>query len=151
MNFKLYISRVIRRVIPFIGLRGSLAADQTARMLRVLLAILAVWLAAAFVGPRSVRSDELPTDIQYRRRGSELRHDTRGAPAGLLPARQSDVPRRHLDLGDPRLHFLWRRTQPGSGALRVLPISAAWLIGYESAVWIAVGGVYRGSATAHVH
>ena len=40
---------MIHRVTLFIGLRGSLAADQTARMLHVLLATLAVWMAAGWV------------------------------------------------------------------------------------------------------
>jgi hypothetical protein len=39
----------MHRVTLFIGLRGSLAADQTARMLHVLLATLAVWMTAGFI------------------------------------------------------------------------------------------------------
>ena len=49
MTFKPYISRISHRVTLLVGLRGSLAADPTARMLHVLLATLAVWIAAAFV------------------------------------------------------------------------------------------------------
>jgi len=49
LRFKPYISGSIHRVTLFIGLRGSLAADQTARMLHVLLVSLVVWLAAAWV------------------------------------------------------------------------------------------------------
>jgi len=49
-EFKLYISRIMHRAALFIGLRGSLAADQTARMLHVLLATLLVWMAAGWLG-----------------------------------------------------------------------------------------------------
>jgi hypothetical protein len=120
MSFKPNISRIIHRVMPCIGLRGSLAADRTARMLHLLLATLAVWMAAAFFSTIPFAAMSFSTDIQYGRCGSELRHCTRVAPARPLPARQSGLPRRHLDLGDARLLFLWRCTQPGSAALRVL-------------------------------
>jgi hypothetical protein len=49
LRFKAYISRVTHRVTLFIGLRGSLADDRTARMLHVLLVSLAVWMAAAWL------------------------------------------------------------------------------------------------------
>ena len=39
----------MHRLTLFIGLRGPLAADQTARMLHVLLMTLAVWMAALWV------------------------------------------------------------------------------------------------------
>jgi hypothetical protein len=48
-TFKPYISRNIHRVTLFIRLRGSYAADPTARMLHVLLVTLFVWMAAGFV------------------------------------------------------------------------------------------------------
>jgi hypothetical protein len=110
--------RSVNRVSLFIALRGSLAADQTARMLQLLLATLAVWMA---VGRHdTVRSGEPPADLQSARPGSELRHRSRATPARPLPERRCDLPRRHLDLGDARLLFLRRGTQPGSAALRVL-------------------------------
>ena len=120
LRFKPYISRIIHRVTLFVGLRGSLADDQTARMLHVLLATLAVWMAAG--GSPRYRSLRVsfPRIFNPARPGSELRHCTRAAPARPLPARQSGLPRRHLDLGDARLLFLRRCTQPGSAALRVL-------------------------------
>ena len=49
LKFNAYISRIIRRVTLFIGLRGSLAADRTARMLHALLVSLAVWMAAGWL------------------------------------------------------------------------------------------------------
>ena len=49
LSFEPYISRIKDRVALFIGLRGSLAADRTARMLHVLLSALFVWMAAAWV------------------------------------------------------------------------------------------------------
>src|ERR1700722_18823590 len=48
LGFQPYISRILHRVTPFIGLRGSLADNRTAGMLHVLLATLAVWFAVAF-------------------------------------------------------------------------------------------------------
>ena len=49
LRFKPSISRIMHRVTLFIGHRGPLAADQTARMLHILLATLALWMAAGWV------------------------------------------------------------------------------------------------------
>jgi hypothetical protein len=49
LRFKPYISGIIHRVTLFIGLRGPLAADPTARLLHVLLATLFVWMAVLWV------------------------------------------------------------------------------------------------------
>lgn len=114
MRLRAYISRIIHRVTRFIGLRGSLAADPTARMLHVLLATLLVWLAAAFVAT-------IPfAPMSFPRIFNTAVQETCYATA-LVLLRLGHFRRATLAyLAGTWIWATLRRTQPWSTALRVL-------------------------------
>ncbi len=121
------------------GLRGSLAADQTARMLHVLLAALVVWLAAGWIAT-------IPfAPLSFQRIFNPVVQEASYVTALLL-----------LRLGKFRPACLTYLTGTWIWATLVctyfggihstgtllyvsLPASAAWLLGYEGAIW-AMGG-----------
>ena len=104
LRFKAYISRISHRVTLFIGLRGSFAADPTARMLYVLLATLAVWLAAALVFT-------IPfAPMSFPRIFNTVVLEASYATALVLLRLGHFRRASHLDLGDAYLLFLRRCT-----------------------------------------
>ncbi len=120
MRSEPYISRIIHRVTPFIGLRGPLAADQTARMLHVLLVTLAVWIAAGWVAtipfarvsfPRIFYTAVLEASYATALVLLRLGHFRRASLAYLAGT---------WIWATLVCSFLRRYTQPGSAALRVL-------------------------------
>ena len=80
---------------------------------------LAIWSRRVESATMHLAPVSFPRIFNPRDPGGESRRCTRAAPARPLPARQYGPPGRHLDLGDAHLHFLRRRSQPGSVALRV--------------------------------
>jgi signal transduction histidine kinase/CheY-like chemotaxis protein len=144
VSFKSHISRTIRRVMLFTRLRGSLADDRTARMLHVLLAALVVWLAAGWVAT-------IPfVPVSFPRIFNPLVQEVSYAIALVL-----------LRLGNFRLAslayltgtWIWATLvcfsfggvhSPGALLYVSLPASAAWLLGYEAAIWTG-GGCLLGS------
>ena len=159
MRYKPFFSRIISRLTLFVGLRGSLGADQTARMLHVLLVTLAVWMAVAWVAttpfaPVQVRFS-FPRVSYPSRPSSELRHFTRAAPARPLPTCQSGLPGRHLDLGELVSYSYGGIHSPGALLYVSLPASAAWLLGSTAAIrtagWCLLSAlVFTALEMAHV-
>ena len=139
MRFKSYISRIIHRVTPFIGLRGSLAADRTARMLHVLLVTLVVWLAAAWVAT-------IPfAPVSFPRIFNPLVLEVSYATA-LVLLRLGHF--RRASLAYLAGTWIWATLvsssyggvhSPGALLYVSLPASAAWLLGYKAAIWTAGG------------
>jgi len=134
LRFKPYISRIIQRATLFIGLRGSLADDRTARMLHVLLATLTVWMAAAFCFtipfapmsfPRIFNSFVLEASYATALVLLWLGHFRRASLAYLSGT------------------WIWATLvssfyggihSPGALLYVSLPVSAAWLLGYNAAI-----------------
>ncbi len=137
MSFKPYISRTIYRVPQFLGLRGSLAADQTAGMLHVLLVALTAWMAAAWVATIPFAQVSFPR-IFYPA-VVEASYAT-----ALVVLRLGNFRRASLVylIGT----WIWATLicysfggihSPGAVLYVSLPVSAAWLLGYEASIWTA--------------
>jgi hypothetical protein len=145
MRFKPYISRITNRVATFIGLRGSLAADQTARMLHVLLAALAVWMAAAWVAtipfaqvsfPRIFHPLVLEASYATALVLLQLGHFRRASLAYLAGTW----------MWATLVCFSFGGVHSAGALLYVsLPASAAWLLGYKAAIrtagWCLLGAL----------
>ena len=139
MSFKPDISRIARRVTVFIGLRGSLAADPTARMLHVLLVTLVVWMAAGWVAT-------IPfAPISFSRIFNPVVQEASYATA-LVLLRLGHFRRAGLSylVGT----WIWATLicisnggvrSPGALLYVSLPASAAWLLGYNAGIWTAGG------------
>ncbi len=134
MRFKAYISRIIQRATPFIGLQGSLAADRTARVLHVLLAGLAVWLAAGFL----ITIPFAPSS--FSRYFNALVEETCYVTA-LVLLRRGHFRRASLAyltgtwIFATLICFSAGFKEGGGAVLYVsLPASAAWLLGYGAAI-----------------
>jgi signal transduction histidine kinase/CheY-like chemotaxis protein len=134
LAFKPCISRISHRVTLFVGLRGPLAADPTARMLHVLLATLFVWLAAAFVAtiplasisfPRIFNSLVLETSYAIALVLLRLGHFR---PASLAYLIGTWIWATLVSFSFGGIH------SPGALLYVSLPASAAWLFGYKGAV-----------------
>ena len=134
LRFKAYISGIIHRVMLFIGLRGSLADDQKARVLHVLLATLAVWLAAGWVATIPFAPQSFP------RYFNPLVQETSYVTALVLLRRGHF---RRASLAYLSGTWMWATLicfsagfKEGGGALLYvsLPASAAWLLGYGAAI-----------------
>jgi signal transduction histidine kinase len=139
LRFKAYISRIVHRVTLFIGLRGSLAADRTARMLHVLLVSLAVWMAAAWFATIPFAPKSFPRIFNtvvlvacYA--------------TGLVLLRLGHF--RRASLAYLAGTWIWATLvssffggvrSPGSLLYVSLPASAAWLLGSTAAIWTAGG------------
>ena len=134
LRFKSYISRITNRVTPFVGLRGSLAGDQTARMLHVLLVILVVlsvvvWIATIPIARVSFARifDTLVLEASYAAALVLLRFgDFRRASLAYLAGIWSWATLVCFSYGG--IH------SPGALLYVSLPVSAAWLLGYKDAV-----------------
>jgi signal transduction histidine kinase len=139
LRFKAYISRIIHRVTLFIGLRGSLAADETARMLHVLIAALAVWLAAGWVATIPFASMSFPRifntvvmEASYATALVLLRlGHFRRASLAYLAATWIWATLVSFSFGGVHI--------PGALLYVSLPASAAWLLGYKAGIWTAGG------------
>ena len=134
MSFKPYISQIIPRVGLFIGLRGSLAADETARMLHVLLVTLVVWMAAGWVATIPFVSISFPRifnpvlqEASYATALVLLRlgHFRR---AGLAYLVGTWIWATLICIFNGGLH------SPGALLYVSLPASAAWLLGSKAAI-----------------
>ena len=145
LRSKPYISRLTHRVTRFIGLRGSLADDQTAKILHVLLAALVVWLAAGWIAtiPAAPASfprifNPLVQEASYVTALVLLRlgHFQRASLAYLAGT------------------WIWATFvcfsyggvhSPGALLYVSLPASAAWLLGYKAAMrtggWCLLGAL----------
>ena len=139
MSFKPYISQIIHRVVLFVGLRGSLAADQTARMLHVLLASLSVWMAAVWVATIPFAQVSFPRI--FNPPFVEASYAT-----ALVLLRLGNF--RRASLAYLTGTWIWATLicysfggvhSPGAVLYVSLPVSAAWLLGYEGALWTAGG------------
>jgi signal transduction histidine kinase/CheY-like chemotaxis protein len=137
LRFKPYILRMMNRVTPCIGLRGSLAADQTARMLHLLLAILAVWLAAGWVATIPFATMSFPRI--FNPVVQELSY-----VIALVLLRLGDFRRASLAylagtwMWATLVCFSYGDVQSSGALLYVsLPASAAWLLGSTAAIWTA--------------
>ncbi len=126
------------RLMRFIGLRGSLAADQTARMLHVLLATLVVWLAAGWVATIPFAPISFPRifnpvlqEASYATALVLLRlgHFRR---AGLAYLVGTWIWATLICIVNGGLH------SPGALLYVSLPASAAWLLGSKAAIRTAV-------------
>ncbi len=124
----------MNRVKAFIGLRGSLAADQTARMLHLLLATLAMWMAAGWFAtipfapvsfPRIFNPLVLEASYAIALVLLRLGHFQRASLAYLTGT------------------WIWATLvscsyggihSPGALLYVSLPASAAWLLGYKAAI-----------------
>ncbi len=122
-----------------IGLRGSLADDQTARMLHLLLVTLAVWLAAAWVATIPFAPASFPRifntaliEASYATALVLLRLG-RFRPASLAYLAGTWIWATLISSFFGGIH--------GPGALLYvsLPASAAWLLGYNAAIRTAGG------------
>ena len=134
MRFKAYISGIIQRATPFIGLQGSLAADRKARVLHVLLASLAVWLAAGFLITIPFAPSSFPRYL------NALVQETCYVTA-LVLLRRGHFRRASLTYLTGTWIFATlicfsAGFKEGGGALLYvsLPASAAWLLGYGAAI-----------------
>jgi PAS domain S-box-containing protein len=139
VSSKSCISRIAHRVTLFIGLRGSLAADRTARMLHVLLAALVVWIAAAWVATAPF------APMSFPRVFNTLVLEATYATA-LVLLRLGDF--RRASLAYLAGTWIWAALvssffggirSPGTLLYVSLPASAAWLLGYTAAIWTAGG------------
>ena len=139
MRFKAYISRIVHRVPLFIGLRGSLANDRTARMLHVLLTALSVWMAAGWVATIPFASVSFPRI--FNPAVVQASYAT-----GLVLLRLGHFRRASLVylIGT----WIWATLvsysyggvhSPGALLYVSLPASAAWLLGYKAAIRTAGG------------
>jgi signal transduction histidine kinase/CheY-like chemotaxis protein len=137
LRFKPYILRMMNRVTQYIGLRGSLAADQTARMLHLLLAILAVWLAAGWVATIPFATMSLPRIFNPVVQESSY-------VIALVLLRLGSFRRASLAylagtwMWATLVCFSFGAVQSSGALLYVsLPASAAWLLGSTAAIWTA--------------
>jgi signal transduction histidine kinase len=139
LRFKSYVSRLIHRLTLFIGLRGSLADDRTARMLHVLLATLAVWIAAAFVSTIPFAPKSLPRIfntvvlVASYATGLVLLRLGHFRPATLAYLAGTWI------WATLTCSFFGGVRSPGALLYVSLPASAAWLLGYTAAIWTAGG------------
>jgi signal transduction histidine kinase/CheY-like chemotaxis protein len=134
VRFKPYFSRTINRVTLFVGLRGSLASDQTARMLHVLLVTLAVWMAIMWVSTIPFAQVSLPRifnplvlELSYAGALLLLRlgHFRRASLAYLAGTW----------IWATLVCFSYGGVHSAGALLYVsLPASAAWLLGYKAAI-----------------
>ncbi len=139
MSFKASISRSINRVTPFIELRGPLAGDRSARMLHILLATLALWMAAAFIATIPFARVSYPRifyplvlEASYVIALLVLRLGRfRGASLAYLAGTWIWATLVCFSYGDLQ--------SPGTLLYVSLPASAAWLLGSTAAVWTASG------------
>src|SRR6185503_3114955 len=138
LRFRPFIMGIMHRVTLFIGLRGSLAADRTARMLHVLLVSLIVWLAAGWLStipfaqtsfPRIFNTVVLAASYTTALVLLRLGHFRRASLAYLAGI------------------WIWATLacfsyggihSPGALLYVSLPASAAWLHGYKAAIRTAV-------------
>ncbi len=144
LRLKPDISRIIHRVTPFIGLRGPLASDPTARMLHVLLSTLAVWMAAAWVAT-------IPfAPVSFSRTFNAAVLEASYASA-LVLLRLGHF--RRASLAYLTGTWVWATLvswsfggihSPGALLYVSLPPSAAWLLGSTAAGW-AAGGCLLGA------
>jgi signal transduction histidine kinase/CheY-like chemotaxis protein len=134
LSFKPYISPITQRVTLFFRLRGPLAADPTARMLHVLLATLAVWLAATFVAtipfarasfPRIFNPIVLETGYVTALVALGLGHFRRASLAYVAGIWAWAT---LVSYSYGGIH------SPGALLYVSLPASAAWLLGYSAAI-----------------
>ena len=139
MRFKPYISRIIHRVASFISLRGSLAADPTARILHVLVAALAVWMAAGWVATIPFATKSFPR--YFNPLVQEASYVT-----ALVLLRLGHF--RRASLAYLAGTWIWATLvcasfggvhSPGALLYVSLPASAAWLLGHRAAIWTAGG------------
>jgi signal transduction histidine kinase len=139
LRFKAYISRIIHRVTLFIGVRGSLAADETARMLHVLLVTLAVWMAAGWVATTPFAS------MSFLRIFNPVVMEASYATA-LVLLRLGHF--RRASLAYLAGTWIWTTLvsfsyggirSPGALLYVSLPASAAWVLGYKVGIWTAGG------------
>ena len=136
---------MINRAASFMGLRGPLATDQTARMLHVLLASLTVWLAAGWVVtipfapvsfPRifnaAVQEVGYITALVLLSRGHFRR-----ASLTYITGTWMWATLICFSFGDVR--------SPGALLYVSLPASAAWLLGYKTGLktagWCLLGAL----------
>jgi signal transduction histidine kinase len=141
LRFKPYISRTMHRVTLSIGLRGSLVADQTARMLHVLLTTLAVWLAAGWLATMPF------AQVSFSRVFNSLVMEVCYAIA-LVVLRLGHF--RRASLAYLAGTWIWATLicfsyggvrSPGALLYVSLPVSAAWLLGYKAAIRTAGGSL----------
>jgi PAS domain S-box-containing protein len=137
-------SRIIHRVTLFIGLRGSLAADPTARILHVLLVTLSAWLAAGWIAtipfapvsfPRIFNTVVLEASYVTALVLLRLGHFRRASLAYLAGT---------WIWATLVCSFFGGVRSPGALLYVSLPASAAWLLGYEAAIWTAGGCIFSG-------
>jgi signal transduction histidine kinase/CheY-like chemotaxis protein len=137
LRFRRYLG-IKHRVMLLIELRGSLAADRTARMLHVLLVSLTVWLAAGWLStipfaqmsfPRIFNTVVLAASYTTALVLLRLGHFRRASLAYLAGI------------------WIWATLacfsyggihSPGALLYVSLPASAAWLLGYKAAIRTAV-------------
>jgi signal transduction histidine kinase/ActR/RegA family two-component response regulator len=126
-------------MINRLGLRGSLADDRTARTLHVLLASLAVWLAAGWVATIPFAPMSFPRI--FNPVVQEASYAT-----GLVLLRLGHF--RLASLAYLAATWVWATLiasffggvhSPAALLYVSLPVSAAWLLGYEAAIWTAGG------------
>ncbi len=139
---------MINRITTFIGLRGPLAGDQTARMLHVLLATLAVWMAAAFAAtiplavvsfPRVFNSLVLEASFAVALILLRLGHFQAASVAYLAG---TWIWGTLVSFSFGGIH------SPGALLYVSIPASAAWLLGSTAAVWTANGCLFSALAFA---
>jgi PAS domain S-box-containing protein len=137
LRVKAHISGILRRVTPFTALRGTLATDQMARMLHVLLASILVWIAAVFFAtipfapvsfPRIFNTFVLEAMYAIALVLLRFGHFRRASLAYLAGT------------------WIWATlvcysfggvSSPGALLYVSLPASAAWLLGSAAANWTA--------------
>ncbi len=137
LKSKPFISRMVHRVTLFIGLRGSLADDRTARMLHVLLMTLTVWLAAGWVATIPFAKLSFPRIFNpFVLEASYI--------VGLVLLRRGRF--RGASLAYLAGIWIWGTLvcfsyggvhSPGALLYVSLPASAAWLVGYNAAITTA--------------
>src|SRR4051812_30795357 len=139
LTFKAYISRIVHRTTLFMGLRGSLAANQQARMLHVLLVALALWMVAGWVAtipfaqlsfPRMLDSSAIIASYATALVLLRLGH-FRPASLVYLGGTWIWATLISVSFGGVR--------SPGALLYVSLPASAAWLLGYKAALKAASG------------
>ncbi len=139
------LSQIVHRFALFMGLRGSLAADPTARILHLLLATVAVWMAAGWVATIPFATKSFPR--YFNPLVQEASYVT-----ALVLLRLGHF--RRASLAYLAGTWIWASLISfsyggihGSGALLYvsLPASAAWLLGYKAAIrtggWCLLGAL----------
>ncbi len=142
MRVKAYISGILHRLPLFSGLRGSLADDQTARMLHVLLAGLLVWILAAFLATIPLAPVSFPRI--FNTFVLEAMYVTALALLRLGHFRRASLAYLTGTWIWATLACLSYGGVSGPGALLYvsLPASAAWLLGATAANWTAGGCIF---------